>query len=143
MNGIKVELKGFNEAIKKLDIHNLEQAITDELDDFGRGVVRDAKQNLSTHGTIDFGFLTNSINSETKPLSVTISAHKDYAAYVEFGTGPYAASYVPSLEPEWQAIARQFFVNGKGRMHAQPYLHPAIEKNLLLLKDNLKSLFKT
>jgi hypothetical protein len=138
MSGFKIELKGMDEVMDKLKID--EQAISDELADFGFAVARDAANNLSLHGTTDFGFLANSIDAVPGHLSVTVVAHKDYAAYVEFGTGPYAATYLPSIEPEWRAIARQFFVNGKGRMPAQPYLHPAFAKNLIELEKKLTSI---
>lgn len=139
MNGFKIKYEGFDDLVKKLEIKGLEQEVTAELAAFGFDVVRDAKILLSL-GTVDMGFLSNSIDSESTRLSVRVFAHKDYAAYVEFGTGRFAAVYVPSLETEWQAIARTFFVNGKGRMPAQPYLHPAFEKNLPLLLDRLKKL---
>ena len=141
MSGFKITLKGMDEVMDKFKIDDLKQEITLELAAFGRDVVRDAKQNLSNHGTNDLGFLTNAIDTESSELSVKVFVHKDYAAYVEFGTGPYAATYLPSIEPEWRAIARQFFVNGKGRMPAQPYLHPAFAKNLIELDKKLTSLF--
>lgn len=141
MSGITIKLTGLDEVLKKLGVKNLEKEITQTLMAFGRDVERDAKNNLSLHGTVDFGFLSNSIGSESlAPLSVRIFAHKDYAAFVEFGTGPFAAEYVPSLEPEWQALAKLFYVNGNGRMPAQPYLHPAFEKNLPVLMEDLKDL---
>ena len=140
-NDFTVKIDGMEEVLKKLDVKKFERDITDELAAFGKDVERDAKNNLSLNGTVDYGFLSNSIGSETRaPLTVSIFVHKDYAAYVEFGTGQYAANYVPSLEPEWQILARSFYVNGKGRMPAQPYLHPAVEKNYPELIKNLKTL---
>ena len=45
-----------------------------------------------------------------------------FAAYVEFGTGPFAAQRVKELPFEWEMVASQFYVNGKGTMKAHPYL---------------------
>lgn len=47
------------------------------------------------------------------------------AIYVEFGTGVSAAGYVPTLDPEFQAIAKKYYINGKGTLIKQPFLLPA------------------
>lgn len=47
------------------------------------------------------------------------------AAYLEFGTGNFAAAYVPGIPKDWQELAQTFYVNGLGRMPASPYLYPA------------------
>lgn len=47
------------------------------------------------------------------------------AAYLEFGTGNFAAAYVPGIPKDWQELAQSFYVNGLGRMPASPYLYPA------------------
>lgn len=44
-------------------------------------------------------------------------------AYIEFGTGVFV-----TVAPEWKDMAWQFYVNGKGRLHAHPYLYPAFIK---------------
>jgi hypothetical protein len=62
------------------------------------------------------------------------------AAYLEFGTGPYAARYVPKLKPEFQALARTFYVNGKGRLSEHPFLIPAFESEGVRLVERLKNL---
>lgn len=141
MSGFTIKLDGFDDVVKKLDVKKLQTDITAVLEAYGRNVVRDAKNNLSLNGTVDLGFLSNSIGSETlAPMSVHVFAHKNYAAYIEFGTGPFAARYVPSLEPEWQAFARQFYINGKGLTPAQPFFYPAFEKNRKQLLDDLGDL---
>lgn len=47
------------------------------------------------------------------------------AIYVEFGTGVSAAGYVPTLSPEFQAVAQKYYVNGKGTLIKHPFLLPA------------------
>lgn len=44
-------------------------------------------------------------------------------AYLEFGTGVYV-----TVADEWKDMAWQFYVNGKGRLHAHPYMYPAFIK---------------
>ena len=69
-----------------------------------------------------------------KKTSIEIYNTQEYAAYVEFGTGPFAAKYVKQLPIEWQKYALTFYVNGKGRLPAHPYLYPAfnITKDMLI-----------
>lgn len=58
---------------------------------------------------VDTGRLRNSISLKKEAfLSYELVAQTNYAAYLEFGTGKYAATYVPSLDEEWQTIAKQF-----------------------------------
>lgn len=96
---------------------------------------------------VDHGAIRNSINAHYDPASLSASVtagnipgKQNYAAYVEFGTGQYAAAYVPTLDPEFQALARTFYVNGKGRMRAQPYLIPAYLQEGKRLADRLRNL---
>jgi hypothetical protein len=62
--------------------------------------------------------------------------------YVEFGTGTDAASYVPTLPQEVQDYARQFYVNGKGRIKAQPYLIPAFLRESPIFIKELEKILK-
>lgn len=115
MPGIKVSIKGFDEAIKRLDIKVMQPEITAELDRFGKGVAQSAQNNVSENGSIDEGGLVNSIGSEmTDSLTVRIFANKDYAAFVEFGTRKFAAAHVATLPPDWQAFASQYKGRGGG-----------------------------
>jgi len=57
----------------------------------------------------DMGGLASSINSDTKKkLEKFVTVGVFYAAYVEFGTGKYAAAYVSALPPDWKTYAARF-----------------------------------
>src|SRR6478735_5520560 len=59
--------------------------------------------------------LAGSISADTKnKLHKRITANAPYAAYVEFGTGKYAAQEVSKLPPDYQAFAAQFKGKGSG-----------------------------
>ena len=60
--------------------------------------------------------------------------------YVEFGTGTSAAQYVPTLPQEVQAVARTYYINGKGTIKKQPYLFPAFFKESPKFIEALKQL---
>lgn len=65
------------------------------------------------------------------------------AIYCEFGTGASASSYLRNLPADIQAIAMTFFIDGKGRIIAQPFLLPAFfsarTKILKAMKYKLES----
>jgi HK97 gp10 family phage protein len=65
-----------------------------------------AKQRAPT----DIGGLKNSISTpvNTADLEFTISVNAFYAAFVEFGTGKYAAEYVSTLPADWASYAASF-----------------------------------
>jgi len=50
---------------------------------------------------------------------------RNIPVYLEFGTGIYAADYVPTLPKEWQDVAESFIENKKGKTKEHSYLVPA------------------
>lgn len=110
MSGFKIELKGFDEVIGQLDGKKLESDISLVMGAFGQDVAREAKQ----LAPVDEGFLKNQIGSVTEGLTTNIFCNADYAAYLEFGTRKFAAAYVSTLPPTWQAFAAQFKGAGSG-----------------------------
>jgi len=137
MPGISINMEGLDKTLAKLDVKKLSQDIEGELHAFGMNVMQDAISNVSKTKFIE---LMQAIKQEPLPMAVKVVVLKSYAAYVEFGTGRFAALYVPSIEPEWQAYARTFYINGQGRLPASPYLYPAFEKNKIELIKRLKTL---
>lgn len=66
----------------------------------------------------------------------------EMAAYLEFGTGVFAANYVKRLPPEWQKIALSFWVNGKGTTKTHSYLYPAFAQQGPKLIDEARKIVK-
>lgn len=111
-----------------------------------------AKQRLQPHAedsreqAVEIAAIRQSINHSHNPsaLEATVYAGNvaddHLAAYYEFGTGRYAARYVPGLPPGWQALARTFYKNGKGRLREHPYLYPAWKQEGGRLSEKLKNL---
>lgn len=64
------------------------------------------------------------------------------AAWVEFGTGQSAKSYLATVAPEWKSLAQTFYINGKGTIIAQPYLYPAYLKHRILMIKEIKEAIK-
>lgn len=111
-----------------------------------------AKQRLQPHSedsreqAFEIAAVRQSINHshDAANLQATVYAGNvkgdHLAAYYEFGTGPFAARYVPGLPPGWQALARTFYVDGTGRLREHPYLYPAWKQEGQRLSDKLKNL---
>lgn len=119
--GATIKIEGLEKTLARFDIKKFEPKIQECFDKFGLSVELEAKQAV----IVDEGRLKNSIFQEPGRLSSTVGASADYAAYIEFGTGPYAAKYVSILPKQWQELAMTFYVNGKGRLPAHPFLYPA------------------
>lgn len=77
----------------------------------------------------ELGQLVNSIEVLQGENAVGVAVNAPHAAFVEFGTGEYAADYVSTLPDEWKEEARKFFVNGLGRQQAHPYFYPAVQRH--------------
>ncbi len=63
------------------------------------------------------------------------------AAYIEFGTGRYFPQY-PGKEKEWQALAKEYYVNGRGWMTPSPYFYPSVTSGIVSLVNHIKQIFK-
>lgn len=73
---------------------------------------------------------------------VGVQSSTNIPVYVEFGTGESAAAYVPTLPKEIQEYARQFYVNGQGRMIKQPYLIPAFLRESPIFVKEVEKILK-
>ena|SRR6185312_7415741 len=89
---------------------DIEQIINNEFIAFGEGVANDAKINAP----VNEGALRESINYTPNNLRIAVGAYIEYAAFVEFGTKSFAAAYVASLPPDWQAFAAEHRNTGEG-----------------------------
>jgi len=65
------------------------------------------------------------------------------AAWVEFGTGQSAKSYLMTVPKEWKDIASKYIINKKGTIIQQPYLLPAWYKQRIQFIKDLEQLVKT
>lgn len=72
-----------------------------------------------------------------------IDAFAPYAPYVEFGTGIRVFQSKSGFEftDEMKAYAKEFYVNGKGRQPAQPFMFPALETERPRILAAVKQLF--
>lgn len=64
------------------------------------------------------------------------------AIYIEFGTGISAAGYVPTLDPEFQEVAKKYYINGKGTLIKQPFMIPSWTKHSQTVVPSMKKAVK-
>jgi hypothetical protein len=86
--------------------------------------------------------LVNEPRNNGFAAEIGVQGKSKIPVYVEFGTGTDAAIYVPRLPQEVQDYARQFYVNGKGRIKAQPYLIPAFLRESPIFIKELEKILK-
>jgi hypothetical protein len=138
---LTIQVTGVKEAFSKITT-NFKKA-SDEIDmemgDGVEGIITQAKTLLPAQ----YGRLRSSLNViKISKFNYRYGSSVDYAAYVEFGTGNYAAAYVPSLESEWQKLAISYKTTGKGTLPKSPYLYPSTiigQRNIL---KNIKATIK-
>ena len=120
-----VSIKG-NEQVKASVVRNTEQIYEQALanapidtGDLKRSGIKSFADNMLT-GNVAFG-----------------GSLAPYAPYVEFGTGSNV-----SIPSGLEDFARQFYVNGEGRMKAQPFLFPAYFKYRKQFQADIRKIFK-
>jgi hypothetical protein len=133
-DAFRIELRGVNSVLSKLDQTQREiiEELDAELDATAEEVATAAKSDVPK----DMGPLAMSISvNRDTVLTKSIVATKGYAPFIEFGTGPFAAEYLATQPEELQRYAQQFYINGKGRLPAHPFIWP----NLMAAKGRLKT----
>lgn len=87
-------------------------------------------------------FKDQSSSGLTQTIEASSFGNVPLAAYLEFGTGSGYKAIEGTLEPEARELARQFYVNGQGRLPARPYLLPAYYRHRKIFLSNLRKLVK-
>lgn len=138
-----VDIRAFNRSLGSLDkafierIDKIEKAFRQSMDKMANDAKRDAPIGvLGPHP----GRLADSINWDNpKKLSYELRAEAPYAAYVEFGTGPYAKQELANrvFPNYWRDIARKFKKSQPGRTEAQPFFYPNVRKEIPKLRERI------
>lgn len=81
-------------------------------------------------------------NGLTQLIQASSFANAPIAAYVNFGTGTFAAQYLAGMPSDIQALAREYYVNGKGRLPSNPYLTAPYIRERKKFTENLKKIVK-
>lgn len=119
-----IEIKGIQEAFNKVknNFQKAKEHCDAEMGSEMEKIINTAK----TYVPANMGQLRSSLKVEKLgPFYYEYGSNLDYAAYVEFGTGKWAARYVPSIDPEWQKLALTYKTSKPGILPENPYLYPA------------------
>ena len=138
---LKIRINGLEETLSKLkkSTDKIKSEVDAEMGATVELMSTNAKRILPTQ----YGALRASISArKIADFKYILTANKDYAAYIEFGTGDYAAKYVPSLEKEWQDLAKQYYVNGRGTTPKTPYFYPSVTEGYKFLYEKIKAILK-
>ena len=120
-----LEIQGLDKLLTKVKQlpKEVQVEISAEIEQSTQNIVTKAKQRAPKDFAGGNG-LAGSIGSNkdgARPMTYEIFADKYYAAWVEFGTGKFVFMGQPWVDAELEAYAREFYVNGKGRMYPRPY----------------------
>lgn len=121
-----------NKVLDKLD-EELENGLEDVVSKAKSKAPNDIKGN-------DIG---NSIGlSKQDKFNYTISVNNPYAAYYEFGTGPSAKAYLPSIPKVWNDIAEDYIINERGTIKESAYLYPSYNEELPNIIKRMKKIIE-
>lgn len=130
MDAVRKRGSQYDKAVMQV-VHNAAIAIATQ-----------AKRNVRASGAIDRGDLWTSIQPEldTGKPSANVNSRLEYAAYVEFGTGRFAAAYTATRTGEERNYAKTFYKTGRGRMRSRPFLFPALDSLRASIVQKLRSI---
>lgn len=138
---LKIKITGIEKTLANLkkNVNEIKLEIDAEMGASVESMATDAKRRLpAQYGSLRASIYTRKLGA----FSYMLIANKDYAPYIEFGTGDYAAQYVPSLEKEWQDLAAQYIKNKLGVTPQSPYFYPAVTEGYKKMFAAIKNVLK-
>ena len=122
-------IKGAN-SVKQIirnKIEGIQTQVSSQVKKIGEGMEFVAQLNAPDmiSGTIKGEYANSPVEASFTVKVMGPADQPEWAVWFEFGSGVYAANYVPGLPKEWRETARKFYINGEGRTIEQPYLYPA------------------
>lgn len=140
-NDISFKIEGLDALIKKLGKLpiEVEKEVANEVNASALNIQSKARR----ASPVDNGILRNSIQLESilkdKRIIYTVGSRLKYAPYVEFGTGGEV-----NVPAGYEDFAIQF--KGKGirkiNLRPRPYLIPAFENEIPILRKNIQNVIK-
>ena len=137
----KLDMAAFNKSMNSLD-----KAFVERLEKIEKAFVKSMEtmeaEAIAAAPLGETGRLKASIKKvEVGKLSYQLRAEVPYAAFVEFGTGPYVI--VNNYDSYWKDIALPFKSPNPGdnkKIQAQPFFYPTVNKNIAKLKTRIKTI---
>ena len=113
----------------------------EEIKTIVRSTVYSIDRRAKMFAPTDKSYLKSSVHPRftADGLGGSVYLNRDYAPYVEFGTGKNAAQFT-SQNPDIAEYAMEFFVSGKGKNKAQPFLFPAVRISMKEMEAKMKQI---
>lgn len=127
-----MKIKGLEQAIIRLNFD--ENKIKQALEQGGELILAQAKANVAIQGDDFQGLVQMEAKRDENGWTVSVFTDEKMGAYFEFGTGGF---FVLPSEVD-SAYARRWYINGRGTLHAAPWLFPAWRVN----RDRVISLIR-
>lgn len=118
-----MKLKGIEQAISRLNFD--ENKIKQALEQGGELILAQAKSNVAIQGDDFQGLVQMEARRDDGGWTVSVFTDERMGAYFEFGTGGF---FILPSEVD-SAYTRRWYVNGRGTLHAAPWLFPAWRVN--------------
>lgn len=139
MGAFKANIQGLDRVLAR--IANIDEALATKVDkEIGQAAINIANtaRSLVPGGA---GELSNSIGvDQSQHNERIVGTPLLFGAYVEFGTGEFVFITPVAFTEEQKEFAKQFYVNGKGRMPASPYLFPALAEETPKVLQRIRTL---
>lgn len=124
LDALKNSLNKYEKAITSVTEQLIEQS--------AKSIAQEAKSRCRSEN------VRSSIRVTSSDGKWHIETEGKISAYVEFGTGNYAQALLSTMPDDWVDMAREFYVNGLGRVPASPYLYPSYRQGKKELLENIK-----
>src|SRR5688572_8350269 len=137
----KVKIDGLESVLKKVEKYDkaLGEGVINVLSEGAENIAANARARAPKGRTKR---LANSIIADTsQPYRKSVSVFAPHAPFVEFGTGSRVFDSPFQFTPAMKEYAMDFFVSGKGRMPAAPFLFPAYTAEIIQIRNRLRKLF--
>lgn len=114
-----MRIKGLEQAIKRLTVD--ENKIKQALEQGGKLILEQTRSSIQSQSGVLASSYNMRVTRDDNGWVVNVGSDLYLAAFFEFGTGDFVV--VPSEVTD--SYTMQWFVNGKGKLHAVPHLYPA------------------
>lgn len=118
-------------------VNRIQERVQSALTQVGMAASGYAKQALESSHAVDTGALVGSVTYTVNGNTAIIGTNKEYAPYIEFGTGKYAEGGGGTSKESWVYRGEDGAFHRAFPQHPRPFIKPAIADHI----DEYRSVF--